>query len=86
MGLFDKIVDLKVRRNSRHREHLDNRDRHRKAKRRHPKRHSENRERSQLDAKRALKAKLAGLKQRKERADFLTMARAYWRGEIDGHP
>lgn len=85
MVLFDRLVDL-TRNRPLQRAALDKRDRHMKAKRKHKKRHSENKERSLADVRKSEKLKLAKANQSSNRAVFLARARAYWRGEAEGHP
>lgn len=56
------------------------------SKRRHPKRHSVNRERSREARRRALEAKVAREANDKRFRVYKALVRAYWAGEIDSHP
>lgn len=85
MSLFDRLVDL-PRKTPWQRAALEKRDRHMKAKRKHKKRHSENKERSFSDARRAKLHALAKAKRSKARTEFLARARAYWAGLAEEHP
>ena len=55
-------------------------------KRNHPKRHSENKERSDRDRKAASKAAHIRREMKIARTKYLSAARAFWRGESDIHP
>ena len=85
LSLLDRLVEL-PRRKPWQRAALDKRDRHMKAKRKHKKRHSENKERSFSDARKAKLQSIARAKQSSERAAFLARARAYWAGLAEEHP
>jgi len=85
MSLFDRLVEL-PRKTQWQRAALEKRDRHMKAKRKHKKRHSENKERSYSEARKAKLLALAKSRQSSERADFLARARAYWAGLAEEHP
>lgn len=85
LTLFDSLVEL-PRKSVWQRAALDKRDRHMKAKRKHKKRHSENKDRAFADARKAKLLALAKARQSSERAAFLARARAYWAGLTDEHP
>lgn len=57
-----------------------------KAKRKHPKRHGENRERSIQAKAKVQRLAYADDVTRLNHSAYLAAARAYWRGELENHP